>query len=256
MLPTTLRNATLKFEDLRFAYPDAPVPALDGINLTIKPGERICLIGRVASGKSTLGRLICGLYQPSDGAFLVNGVDSRQFRPQDLRSQFRYVGQDATLFTGSIKDNLALGAPEVEDDRLFEAMRLSGADEFLARDDSGFDRAVGEQGRRLSGGQRSFLALARAFVTPSELLFFDEPTGAMDSQTERQFVDRVKKSLTPGQMLLISTHRPALFDLCDRIIVLDKGRVVADGTKEEIMSRAAGQGGMGQNAPSQDQPST
>nr|WP_298897275.1 type I secretion system permease/ATPase [uncultured Altererythrobacter sp.] len=255
MLPTTLRNATLKLEDLRFAYPEAPVPALDGINLTIKPGERICLIGRVASGKSTLGRLICGLYQPADGAFLVNGVDSRQFRPQDLRSQFRYVGQDATLFTGSIKDNLALGAPEVEDERLFEAMRLSGADEFLARDDSGFDRAVGEQGRRLSGGQRSFLALARAFVTPSELLFFDEPTGAMDSQTERQFVDRVKKSLTPGQTLLISTHRPALFDLCDRIIVLDKGRVVADGTKEEIMNRAAGQGGLGQNAPSQGKPS-
>lgn len=254
MLPTTLRNATLKLEDLRFAYPDAPVPALDGISLTIKPGERICLIGRVASGKSTLGRLICGLYQPTDGAFLVNGVDSRQFRPQDLRSQFRYVGQDATLFTGSIKENLALGAPEVEDERLFDAMRSSGADQFLARDDSGFDRAVGEQGRRLSGGQRSFLALARAFVTPSELLFFDEPTGAMDSQTERQFVDRVKKSLTPGQTLLISTHRPALFDLCDRIIVLDKGRVVADGTKEEIMNRAAGQGGMGQNVPTQNGP--
>jgi ATP-binding cassette subfamily C protein LapB len=143
-----LRKVTLKLEDVTFSYPEAPVAALDRINLTIKPGERICLIGRVASGKSTLGRLICGLYQPSDGAFLVNGVDSRQFRPQDLRSQFRYVGQDATLFTGSIKDNLALGAPEVEDERLFEAMRLSGADEFLARDDSGFDRAVGEQGRR------------------------------------------------------------------------------------------------------------
>lgn len=247
MQPATVRNATLKLEDVRFAYPEAPVAALDGINLTINPGERICLIGRVASGKSTLGRLICGLYQPTEGAFLVNGVDSRQFRPQDLRSQFRFVGQDATLFTGSIKDNLALGAPEVDDERLFEAMRMSGADEFLARDDSGYDRAVGEQGRRLSGGQRSFLALARAFVTPSELLFFDEPTGAMDSQTERQFVDRVKKSLKPGQTLLISTHRPALFELCERIIVLDKGRVVADGSKEEILKRAAGQGGMGQS---------
>ncbi|RGP41010.1 Type I secretion system ATP-binding protein PrsD [Altererythrobacter insulae] len=256
MLPASVRDATLKFEDVKFAYPEAPVPALDGINLTIKPGERICLIGRVASGKSTLGRLICGLYQPSDGAFLVNGIDSRQFRPQDLRSQFRFVGQDATLFTGSIKDNLALGAPEVDEARLFEAMRMSGADEFLARDDSGFDRAVGEQGRRLSGGQRSFLALARAFVTPCELLFFDEPTGAMDSQTERQFVDRVKKSLQPGQTLLISTHRPALFDLCDRIIVLDKGRVVADGTKEEILKRAAGQVGMGQNTSDQGTPSS
>lgn len=247
-LPASVRDATLKLEDLSFSYPEAPVPALDGINLTIKPGERICLIGRVASGKSTLGRLICGLYQPSEGAFLVNGIDSRQFRPQDLRNAFRFVGQDATLFTGSIKDNLALGAPEVEEVRLFEAMRMSGADEFLARDDSGYDRAVGEQGRRLSGGQRSFLALARAFVSPCELLFLDEPTGAMDSQTERQFVERVKKSLEPNQTLLISTHRPALFDLCERIIVLDKGRVVADGSKQEILARAANQAGMGQTS--------
>ena len=246
MLPATVRKAKLKLEDVTFSYPDAPVAALDRINLTIKPGERICLIGRVASGKSTLGRLICGLYQPNEGAFLVNNIDSRQFRAQDLRNALRFVGQDATLFTGSIKENLMLGAPEVDDERLFEAMRMSGADDFLARDDSGYDRAVGEQGRRLSGGQRSFLALARAFVTPCELLFLDEPTGAMDSQTERQFVERVKQSLSPEQTLLISTHRPALFELCDRIIVLDKGRVVADGSKEEILARASAQGDMAQ----------
>ena len=243
-VPATVRAATLKLENCTFAYPDAPVPALDRVNLTIEPGERIALIGRVASGKSTLGRLICGLYQPTDGALLVNGIDSRQFRPQDLRQSFRFVGQDATLFTGSIKDNLALGTPEADDARLIHALQMSGADEFLARDDSGFDRAVGEQGRQLSGGQRSFLALARAFVSPSELLFLDEPTGAMDSQTEKQFVERLKGSLSDEQTLVISTHRPALFDLCNRIIVLDKGRVVADGSKEEILSRASKQGGM------------
>ena len=243
-MPTTVRKATLKLEECSFAYPEAPVAALDRLNLTVEPGERIALIGRVASGKSTLGRLICGLYQPTDGAFLVNGIDSRQFRPQDLRRAFRFVGQDATLFTGSIKDNLALGAPEVSEEQLFEALRMSGADEFLARDDSGFDRAVGEQGRRLSGGQRSFLALARAFVSPCELLFLDEPTGAMDSQTERQFVNRVRESLSDEQTLIISTHRPALFELCNRIIVLDKGKVVADGSKEEILARASKQGGM------------
>lgn len=245
LLPATVRNATLKLENCSFAYPEAPVAALDRVNLTIEPGERIALIGRVASGKSTLGRLICGLYEPTDGAFLVNGIDSRQFRPQDLRTAFRFVGQDATLFTGSIKDNLALGSPEADEARLLEALRMSGADEFLARDDSGFDRAVGEQGRRLSGGQRSFLSLARAFVSPAELLFLDEPTGAMDSQTEKQFVERVKTSLSDKQTLVISTHRPALFDLCDRIVVLDKGRVVADGSKAEIMSRASAEGGMG-----------
>ncbi len=250
-LPARVRDATLKLEDCTFAYPEAPVPALDRLNLTIKPGERVALIGRVASGKSTLGRVLCGLYPPSDGAYLVNGIDSRQYRPQDLRNAFRFVGQDATLFTGSIKDNLALGAPEVEEARLFEALRMSGADEFLARDDSGFDRAVGEQGRRLSGGQRSFLALARAFVSPCDMLFMDEPTGAMDSQTERQFVDRVRQSLSDKQTLVISTHRPALFELCERIIVLDKGKVVADGSKAEILARAGGKGGMAASATEQ-----
>ena len=243
-LPAKVRDATLKLEDCSFAYPEAPVPALDRLNLTIKPGERVALIGRVASGKSTLGRVLCGLYAPTDGAYLVNGIDSRQYRPQDLRNAFRFVGQDATLFTGSIKDNLALGAPEVDEARLFEALRMSGADEFLARDDSGVDRAVGEQGRRLSGGQRSFLALARAFVSPCEMLFMDEPTGAMDSQTERQFVERVRGSLSDTQTLVISTHRPALFELCERIIVLDKGKVVADGSKADILARAGGKGGM------------
>lgn len=245
MVPAAAKKATLKLDDLSFGYPEAPVAALDRINLTIKPGERIALIGRVASGKSTLGRLICGLYEPSDGALLVNGIDSRQFRPQDLRKSFRFVGQDATLFTGSIKENLALGSPEAGDAQLIEALRMSGAEEFLARDDAGFDRAVGEQGRRLSGGQRSFLSLARAFVSPAELLFLDEPTGAMDAQTERQFVDRLRGSLQEDQTLVISTHRPALFELCDRIVVLDKGKVVADGPKSEILSRASAQGGMG-----------
>ena len=243
-VPASVRDATLKLEDCTFSYPEAPVPAIDRMNLTINPGERVALIGRVASGKSTLGRILCGLYAPTDGAFLVNGIDSRQYRPQDLRHAFRFVGQDATLFTGSIKDNLALGAPGIDEHRLLEALKMSGADEFLARDDSGFDRAVGEQGRRLSGGQRSFLALARAFVSPCEMLFLDEPTGAMDSQTERQFVERVRGSLDDKQTLIISTHRPALFDLCERIIVLDKGKVVADGTKAEILARAGGKAGM------------
>jgi len=247
-LPASVRDASLKLEDVSFAYPEAPTAALDRINLSIAPGEKVALIGRVASGKSTLGRLICGLYQPTDGAFLVNGIDSRQFRPQDLRRSFRFVGQDATLFTGSIKDNLALGEPGVSDERLFAALRMSGADEFLARDDSGFDRAVGEAGRRLSGGQRSFLALARAFVSPSELLFLDEPTGAMDAQTEKQFVARVKESLKPGQTLMVSTHRPALFDLVDRIVVLDKGKVVADGPKADILARAGGASGISGDA--------
>ena len=200
----------------------------------------------MASGKSTLGRVLCGLYQPTDGAVLIGGIDSRQYRPQQVREALRYIGQDAALFTGSVKDNLALGHPQASDDRLVEAMRETGADMFLSRDAGGFDRAVGEGGRSLSGGQRAFLALTRAVVSPSELLFLDEPTGAMDSQTEKYFVERLSQSLTDDQTLVIATHRPALFALCQRLIVLDKGRVVADGPIQEIVAASSAAGSITQ----------
>ncbi len=233
-----VRSAHIQLEDLEFSYPDAAVPSLTGINLEIKPGERVAIIGRVASGKSTLGRIVCGLYQPTGGAMLVDGIDSRQYRPQDLRNAFRFVGQDAGLFSGTIKDNLTIGTGHVSDQDLIDSMRKVGADQFLSRDAGGFDRAVGESGGRLSGGQRAFLTLARAFISPARLLFLDEPTGAMDTQTEKLFVDRLSQSLTPDHTLLISTHRSALFSVCDRLIVLDKGRIVADGPRDEVIASA------------------
>ncbi|MGX7896096.1 type I secretion system permease/ATPase [Tsuneonella sp. HG222] len=239
--PAIPRAARIKVEGLDFSYPQSESRSLEGIDLQIEPGERIALIGRVASGKSTLGRLLCGLYQPTAGAILLDGIDSRQFRPHDLRREFRFVGQDATLFTGSIRDNLTLSDRSLPDEKLHEALRISGADAFLARDAKGFDRAIGDQGRTLSGGQRSFLSLARAFVSPAQLLFLDEPTGAMDSETERFFVDRLRASLAKDQTLVIATHRPALFAICDRIIVLDKGRIVADGPKAQLLAGSAGE---------------
>jgi ATP-binding cassette, subfamily C, bacterial LapB len=237
-LTPSVRSASIRTEGLEFSYPGASVASLRDINLTIRPGERIAVIGRVASGKSTLGRVLCGLYQPGGGAVLVDGIDSRQYRPQDLREAFRFVGQDAGLFSGTIKDNLSLGAGPVADEKLIEALRHAAADQFLSADAGGFDRGVGEAGSQLSGGQRSFLALARALVRPSKLLFLDEPTGAMDIQSEKLFVERLSQSLTPDQTLIISTHRPALFAICDRLIVLDKGQVVADGPRDEIIKSA------------------
>lgn len=237
-LTPTVRSANIRLDGLEFAYPEASVESLTDINLQIAPGEKIAIIGRVASGKSTLGRILCGLYQPTGGAMLIDGIDSRQYRPQDLRDAFRFVGQDASLFSGTIKDNLAIGAGLVEDERLIDALRFVAAEQFLSQDAGGFDRGVGESGSRLSGGQRSFLTLARAFVRPAKLMFLDEPTGAMDSQTEKLFVERLSQSLTPEQTLVISTHRPALFAICNRIIVLDRGRIVADGPKDEIIASA------------------
>lgn len=238
LAPGSISKPLIQFKDVRFSYPESGQPALDGINLEIKPGERIAVIGRVASGKSTFGRVLCGLYEPSEGAMLVNGLDAAQHRPDTLRASLRYVGQDADLFSGTIRENMALGRREASDERILAALRDSGADQYLARDSGGFDRNVGEGGRRLSGGQRSFLALARALVTPCDLLFLDEPTGAMDSQTEKHFVERLQGSLSENQTLVIATHRPALFSLCQRLIVFSNGRIAADGPIEEVMKRS------------------
>jgi ATP-binding cassette, subfamily C, bacterial LapB len=237
-----VREGHVRLENMGFAYGENGHPALADINLTVAPGEKIAIIGRVASGKSTLGRLLCGLHFPTDGSVQVDGLDNRQYRPADLRVQLRFVGQDAELFGGSIKDNLLLAAPQAEDAQLIAALRRVGADEFLGRDAGGFDRLAGERGRSLSGGQRAFLLLARAIATPSKLLFLDEPTGAMDTATEKLFIEKLGLALYPGQTLVVSTHRQAILSLCDRLIVMDGGRIIADGPREAILAKAAAQG--------------
>ncbi len=237
-----VREGHVRVEAMHFTYAGSTNPALSNVNLTIKPGEKIAIIGRVASGKSTLGKLLCGLYYPESGSVQVDGLDNRQFRPADLRANLRFVGQDAELFNGSIKDNLLLAANQADDAQLIAALRRVGADEYLGRDAGGFDRLAGERGRGLSGGQRSFLLLARAMVTPSRLLFLDEPTGAMDSTTEKFFIEKLGSALYPDQTLIVSTHRQAILSLCDRLIVMDGGRIVADGPREKIMAQAAAQG--------------
>ena len=232
-----IRAGHLELKNASFRYPAASVDSLSGINLKVDPGERIAIIGRVASGKSTLGRLMCGLYAPTDGEMLVDGLDSRQYHPHQLRDSFRYVGQDAELFSGSVRDNLMLGAAKADDQQLIDAVVRSGADIFLSRDAAGFDRPVGERGSLLSGGQRSLLVLARALVTPSKLLFLDEPTGAMDTQTELYFIEKLKNALAKDQALVVSTHRHNMLSICDRLIVIDAGKIVADGPREQVLGK-------------------
>ena len=234
-----IRVGHVELNNTCFRYPGASVDSLSDINLSIKPGERIAIIGRVASGKSTLGRLMCGLYAPTDGEMLVDGLDSRQYHPHQLRQDFRFVGQDAELFSGSVRDNLMLGAADADDQQLLDAVVRSGADIFLSRDAAGFDRPVGERGSLLSGGQRSLLVLARALVSPSKLLFLDEPTGAMDTQTELYFIERLKTALATDQTLIVSTHRHNMLSICDRLIVIDAGRIIADGPRDEVLGKLA-----------------
>ena len=232
-----VRSGHVDLAKASFRYPGASRDSLSEIDLKIAPGERIGIIGRVASGKSTLGRVLCGLYAPTDGIMNVDGTDSRQFHPHQLRDAFRFVGQDAELFSGTVRDNLMLGAARADDQQLIDAVVRSGADIFLSRDAAGFDLQVGERGSRLSGGQRSLLVLARALVTPSKMLFLDEPTGAMDTQTELYFIDHLKTALAPDQTLIVSTHRHNMLTICDRLIVIDAGRILADGPRDEVLGR-------------------
>ncbi|TVV72441.1 type I secretion system permease/ATPase [Sphingomonas solaris] len=234
-----IRAGEIVLDDAGFRYPNAARASLSNLSLTIRPGERIGVIGRVASGKSTFGRLLCGLRTASDGAVSIDGLDSRQYPPASIRDAFRYVSQDAELFSGTVRDNLVLGAARIDDAALVDAVNRSGAASFIGRDAAGFDLDIGERGQRLSGGQRAFLVLARALVSPSRLLFLDEPTGAMDGASERVFIDYLRQAIAPDQTLIISTHRHALLSLVDRLIVIDGGRIVADGPRDDVLGALA-----------------
>jgi ATP-binding cassette subfamily C protein LapB len=232
-----VRSGHLALEHVSFRYPTAARDSLSDINLVIRPGEKIGIIGRVASGKSTLGRLLCGLYAPTAGVMTVDGLDSRQYHPHQLRDAFRFVGQDAELFSGSVRDNLLLGGAQASDEQMLDAVRRSGADIFLSRDAAGFDLPVGERGALLSGGQRALLVLARALVSPSRMLFLDEPTGAMDTQTEAYFINKLRSALSPEQTMIVATHRHQMLNLVDRLLVIDNGRLIADGPTQEVLDR-------------------
>ena len=230
-----IRAGHVELRNIIFRYPQASRDSLNGINLKIEPGERIGIIGKVASGKSTLGRVMCGLYEPTSGEMLIDGLDSRQYHPHQLRQDFRFVAQDAEVFSGTVRDNLVLGSSDADDAQLIDAVVRSGADIFLSRDAAGFDLPVGERGSRLSGGQRTLLVLARALVSPSKLLFLDEPTGSMDTQTEQYFIDRLKKALGPQQTLVVATHRHNMLSIVDRLIVIDSGKIIADGPRDQVL---------------------
>jgi ATP-binding cassette subfamily C protein LapB len=234
-----VRSGHIELVNISFRYPQAGRDALSGLNLKIQPGERIGIVGRVASGKSTMGRLLCGLYAPTEGEMLVDGLDSRQYHPHQLREAFRFVSQDAEVFSGTVRENLMLGAANATDAQLIDAVVRSGADIFLSRDAAGFDLPVGERGSRLSGGQRALLVLARALVSPSKLLFLDEPTGSMDTQTEMYFIEHLKTALAPDQTLIVSTHRHNMLSIINRLIVIDAGKVIADGPRDEVMKQLA-----------------
>ncbi len=225
----------IEFKNVTFTYPNQKTPALNDISFNLDAGERVGIIGRIGSGKSTLWKLIMGLYDPDDGAVMMDGTDVRQIDPADLRRNVGCVPQDVYLFFGSVKDNIAFSAPFADDAMILRAARLAGVEEFVSKNPAGYDMEVGERGQSLSGGQRQSIAVARALLLDPPILIMDEPTSSMDNTTEARFKARMTRILENQKTLILTTHRGSMLTLVDRLIVMDGGKIVADGPKEQVV---------------------
>ncbi|MDM8567781.1 type I secretion system permease/ATPase [Candidatus Halobeggiatoa sp. HSG11] len=227
-------QGNIEFNQVTFSYQD--IPAINKVSFKIAAGQKIGIIGRIGSGKSTLAKLILKLYQPDNGKILLDGIDSQQIDPAELRRQIGYVPQEVELFYGNVKDNIVMGATHVEDKIMLQAAELAGVTEFTNQHPLGFDMPVGERGVGLSGGQRQMIGLARALLLEPQILLFDEPTNAMDNNAEEMFKNRL--NLTDKTLLLV-THRTSLLSLVDSLIVMDAGQIVAIGPKDKVIQALA-----------------
>ena len=242
-LQKTKFNGSIEIQKLSFAYPSTgnhkPPIALRDVTLSIEPGERVAFVGKIGSGKSTLLRMIAGLFQPIEGQVKIDGIDIRQIDPVDFRNQIGYVTQDLRLFRGTLRENIFLGRSAATVDAFMKVVALTGLDKIADAHPMGYDMPIGSMGLGLSGGQRQLVALARALVTRPKILLMDEPTSAMDMQTEAMFTKRLE-DIVKGRTVIIVTHRPSLLSVVDRIVVMDNQRMVADGEKEKILAMLAG----------------
>lgn len=228
----------ITFDRVSFFYPHTDRKVLDNVSFTINPGEKVGVIGRVGSGKSTIARLMMGLYEPADGAILADDTDYRQIDPADLRRNIAYIAQDVVLFRGSIRDNITMARPQASEAEILEASQAAGVHEFIARHPMGYDAPVGERGEGLSGGQRQAIALARAMLLKPQVFVCDEPTNAMDSFAEEAFVRHIKGQIADKAFVLI-THRQNLLTLVDRLILVDQGKIVMDGPRDRVLQALA-----------------
>lgn len=231
-------SGSIELRDVTFSYPGGSEPALEKVNLKINPGEHVALLGRVGSGKSTIARMMLGLYPPQEGMVLVDGIDIAQFDPYSMRAQIGSVLQEPALFSGSIRENIVLERPFVDDEEMLRASRVSGTDLFVSRISNGYDLTLVDRGEGLSGGQRQSIAIARALAGKPPIVVMDEPSSAMDAQTEADLINRLDDELK-GRTLVVVTHRQPLLKLVDRIIIMDRGKVVADGPRDKVLAKLA-----------------
>jgi ATP-binding cassette subfamily C protein LapB len=235
-----IEEGRITFDRVSFAYPNAPQAALENVSFQIAPGERVGIIGRVGSGKTTVGRLLLGFYEPKDGRILIDGVDSRQYDPADLRTAIGFALQDTDLFFGKLRDNIALGKSDASDQEIIEAARLAGVETFIANHPLGYEMPIAEGGRSLSGGQKQAIGLARVLIRKPRVLFLDEPTAHFDVRSEAEFLDRLKGLAAAKMTIVIATHRLSVLTLLDRLLLFDRGRLIADGPRDQVLAIVQG----------------
>jgi ATP-binding cassette, subfamily C, bacterial LapB len=224
----------IEFKDVNFAYPEQKIDVFRDLSFQVRAGEHVAILGRVGCGKSTLLKLLVSLYQPTGGSILFDGADVAQIDPVDLRKNIGYVSQDVRLFYGSLRENVAMGAPLADDEAILRVARISGLDRLVGQHPMGFDLTIAEGGEGLSGGQKQAVAIARAFLGAPPILLLDEPTSAMDHNSEQAFLGHLKE-YSAGKTVILVTHKPTMLSAVDRLLVLDGDKIVADGPRDEIL---------------------
>ncbi len=229
----------IEFQNVSFAYPGSDVLVLNNISFKISRGEKVGIIGRMGSGKSTIEKLILRLYEPTSGTILVDGIDINQINPADLRKNIGYVSQDIQLFKGTLKENIIYRSSYTDDDELKKAAMISGVDEFVKRHPLGFDIPISERNSGISGGQKQSIGIARAFLYDVSIMLFDEPSNAMDQMSEAKLIESLKEHLKERTTILI-THKMNMLDVVDRVIVMSDSKIYLDGKKADVIKALQG----------------
>jgi ATP-binding cassette subfamily C protein LapB len=238
-----IKRGSVVFDKVQFKYPAAATNSLEKVSFSIKPGERVGIIGRIGSGKTTVGRLLSGFYDPNEGRILIDDVDLRQYDPADLRRGIGFVLQDVDLFFGTLRHNIALGFPAATDEQIIEAAVLAGVEQFAATHPLGYNLPIAEGGRSLSGGQKQAIGLARALIRKPKILFLDEPTAHFDTRSEAEFITRLKILARSEMTIIVSTHRLSVLTLVDRLLVFERGQLRADGPRDQVIAKLQAAGG-------------
>jgi ATP-binding cassette subfamily C protein LapB len=228
----------IEFKNVTFAYPDTEVAILKNVSFTIQSGEKVAILGRIGSGKSTITKLLLKLYEPQSGSILIDGIDIKQLDPADLRKSIGYIPQDIHLFKGTIKENILNNYRYYTDEEMLEVSKIGGVDEFVQTHPLGYDMPIGERGVGLSGGQKQTVGIARALLSNAPILIFDEPTNAMDQTTETNTIHKLKPIIEEKTLLLV-TQKLSVLELCTRILVFNHGEKIMDGKKDEIIKQLA-----------------